>query len=221
MKRIAIVENSPMVGRYFRPPIEAEGAGYEAFPVWRGAPFPRGAFDAYIMTGDLHNITDGLKRYHTRELEFLEGLGEARVFASCFSHQLVALARGGTVSRRGSRLLGWELVRVTGEHPALEGISSFPALCLNTDEVTAPPAEARVMGESDNCRFQVLAYGEDVLTCQAHPEVGRVAALGALAFLLSGGPTERYGRFRASRSIADDEAGRLFVRSVVRWLLEQ
>lgn len=223
VKRVAIIENSPLLARYFRPFVESGGGACETYPVWRGAAFPRGAFSAYILTGDFHNITDGLKPYHEAELEFLLRIEGARLFASCFSHQLVAHQRGGKIERRQPRLLGWEMVRVTEEHPALGGLSSFPALNMNTDEVTEPPTGGRALAGSENCRYQLLAYGGDVLTCQAHPELGFTrgrAAVNALVFLLAGGYTQAYRDYRESRSIADDSACLRFMQSVVRWLLE-
>lgn len=71
MERIAVIENSPLLARYFRHFLEAQDVANETFPVWRGASFPDGGFSAYILSGDFHNITDGLKEYHRREFEFL------------------------------------------------------------------------------------------------------------------------------------------------------
>ncbi len=221
MANVTIIENSPMLGRYFAHFLDAAGVNHQTFRAWRGeASFPTGGFGSYILTGDFHNITSGLKEYHLRELEFLESIRGRRVFGSCFAHQLIARHRGGKVVRRDSRLLGWERIDVTGEHPALEGIPEFTAVCLNTDEVEEPPGSARLIAESENCRCQVLAYGEDVLTCQAHPEIDAARnhfALDAAALLLSGGPCAAFRDFRRARRRAGG-GGDEFTRQIVKWL---
>lgn len=219
--KVAIIENSPFLGRYFSRFLDAEGVDHQTFKVWRkGASFPDGGFDSCILTGDLHNVTDGLRGYHRRELEFLDSIRGGKVFASCFAHQLIAWYRGGEVARRTQRLLNRERVRVTGEHPALEGITGFTAVCMNIDEVIEPPEGARVIAESDNCRYQMLAYHDDVLTCQAHPELDAVRnpfAMDALALLLSRGPTRGFRDFRRSRRKVGSD-GDEFMRRVIGWL---
>jgi GMP synthase (glutamine-hydrolysing) len=128
-------------------------------------------FDACIITGDPHNITDGLKNRHRGELELLNRLGPRKLFASCFAHQLVAIAHGGSVERRDRRLLRWETVSLASGHPACEGIDGFQAVCMNIDRVAGVPPGACRLGWSESCENQVLAYGDNVLTCQSHPEM--------------------------------------------------
>ncbi|MBK5093679.1 MAG: hypothetical protein JJE48_09220 [Actinobacteria bacterium] len=222
MARIAIIENSPLLARYFRHFLEAEGVAHETFSVWRGASFPDGGFDAYIMTGDFHNVTDGLKAYHERELEFLSKVRDEKIFASCFSHQLIAHQHGGKVARRAARLIGWEHLRISEGHPALVGMSEFSAICMNTDEVSEPPADARWIAASENCKYQMLAYDENILTCQVHPELmpGRNRlTINLTAFLLTKGPTAAYRDFRRTRAIAGDSDSEKFMRGVIRWLV--
>ena len=222
MERIAIIENGPLLARYFRHFIEAEGVGHETFSVWRGTSFPDGGFDAYILTGDFHNVSDGLKEYHKGELELLSKAVDEKIYASCFSHQLIAHQHGGTVARRKKRLIGWERLSVTGGHPTLEGKSELSAICMNTDEVTEPPDDARWIAESENCRYQMLAYGENILTCQAHPELmpGRNRlTINLASFLLANGPTAAYHDFRRTCAIASDSDSEKFMRGVIRWLL--
>ena len=222
MERIAIIENSPLLARYFRHFLEAEGVAHETFSVWRGASFPDGGFDAYIMTGDFHNVTDGLKEYHKGELKFLSKVSDEKIYASCFSYQLIAYQHGGTVARRNKRLISWERLSVTGGHPSLTEISEFSAICMNTDEVAEPPDDARWIATSENCRYQMLAYGENILTCQAHPELmlGRNRlTINLTSFLLAKGPTAAYRDLRKTRAIASDSDSEKFMRGVIRWLI--
>ena len=222
MESIAIIENSPLLARYFRHFLEAEGVANETFSVWRGACFPDGGFDAYILSGDFHNVTDGLKEYHKREFEFLSKVRDEKIFASCFSHQLIAYQRGGKVARRSVRLLGWERASIREEHPALGDMQQFSAVCMNTDEVAEPPHDARWIAESENCRYQMLAYGENILTCQAHPELmpGRNRlTINLASFLLANGPTAAYRDLRKTRAIASNSDSEEFMRGVIRWLI--
>lgn len=223
MGAIAIIENSLLAGRYFKPFVEAAGLECSIFKVWRGEPLAVEGFSALILTGDFHNVTDGLKAYHESELELLERGGGRRVFASCFSHQMIAQSRGGTVERRSERLLGWERLNIVGKHPAVEGMGAFPALCLNTDEVTAPPPGAAWIAESPGCRYQVLAYGDEMLTCQAHPELSLERAripVNAAALFLSMGRPGSYRSFKATRALANDAGSDEFMRRVVAWLAD-
>jgi GMP synthase-like glutamine amidotransferase len=219
MATIAIVENSPFSAANFARLLERQRASHFTVRAWLGSPMPSD-FDACILTGDIHNITDGLKDYHRRELELLSGLEDRKAYASCFSHQLVASARGGKVEHRGRRLLRWETISLRGSHPAFEGMGEFDAVCLNTDEVTVAPADAALLGSSESCANQVLAYGDNILTCQAHPElsVRREALLvhfSALALSLR--DRSLLGECKASEPRPLPHESR-FMAGVIRWL---
>jgi GMP synthase-like glutamine amidotransferase len=219
MARIAIIENSPFSGAAFARLLERGGTSHFTVRAWLGSPMPSD-FEACILTGDFHNITDGLEDYHRRELELLSVLEDRRAYASCFSHQVVAQARGGTVERRTRRLLRWEKITLRGVHPAFEGMDEFDAVCLNTDEVTAAPEEATLLGSSERCANQVLAYGDNILTCQAHPElsVRREAPLvhfSALALALQDRSLLRELRASEPRPLPHESR---FMAGVIRWL---
>jgi len=220
MKTIALIENSPLSGSYFSRLVREAGGSCSRVRAWRGAPLPRD-FDACVMTGDMHNVTDGLKGYHRAELDLLDGLEGRKLFASCFSHQLVAHHFGGRVVRRGSRLLAWETVSLRGDHPVVAGIEGFEAVCMNVDEVAEAPESADILGSSEQCACQVLAYGDNILTCQSHPEFSFERGsrmVKAVAMALSKGPGAAYRRFLESGPALwprDSE----FMRGVIDWLL--
>ena len=221
MKTIALIENSPLSGSYFARLVESAGAGCKRVRGWRGAPLPVD-FDACILTGDMHNVTDGLEKYHVAELGLVDRLQGRKLYASCFSHQLIAHHFGGKVVRREARLLGWETARLAGDHPTVAGIDSFEAVCMNVDEVAEEPERASVLGSSAGCAFHVLAYGDNILTCQSHPEFGfRQGSwmVKAVAMALAKGPGEGYRRFRESGPAVwpEDNA---FMRGVIDWLLD-
>jgi GMP synthase-like glutamine amidotransferase len=219
MNRIAIIENGPSLRSYFGHMLEQAGVEHVTARMWRGARIPDDC-DAFIMTGDFHDLTHGLEDYHRSELDFLGALGGRKLFASCFSHQLVALAHGGKIERRDNRLLRWETVRLVAEHPALKRLSNFDAVCLNIEEVVIVPDAAELIGASSGCGCQVLSYSDNILTCQGHPEMAMRRGQGmvnALALWLARGPGAEYREYRASRpeplpSQSD------FMTSVIRWL---
>jgi len=216
---IAIIENSPLSGSYFRRALDGEQVRHFTVRAWRGAPLPSD-FDACILTGDLHNVTDGLKDYHRREVEFVAGLEGRKAFASCFSHQLIAFARGGKVARRERRLLRWEAVTVEGHHPALAGITGFQGVCMNVDEVTEAPFEAVRLASSQGCLNQLLAYADNILTSQSHPEMSmrRGAAVVRLTSMaLSVRDRSMFREYRASEP-RPLPAGSGVMQRVIRWL---
>lgn len=220
MKKIVIVANGPTLNPYFSRLLERPSIEFSAVRAWRGAAIPDD-FDALILTGDFHNVTDGLEPYHKRELEVLDRLDGRKVFASCFSHQLIAMAHGGRVVRRNERLLRWEEVSLDWE-PAAAGIGRFLSVCLNVDEVDEAPSDARLVGTSEGCHNHLLAYGDNVLTCQGHPEMavkrGHLLVDG-LALLLSRGPRAQYREYRASiPSCLPRESP--FMNAVTDWLIE-
>ncbi len=221
MSQLAIIENGPTLWSFFGRALDRAGIPYKRVPVCRGADFPRD-FEACILTGDFHNVSDGLKGYHRRELDFLEKLDGRRAFASCFSHQLIATAHGGRVARRDGRLLRWEKVALERAHPAFGSVAGFDAVCLNVDEVVGVPPGATLHGTSERCGCQVLSYGSDILTCQAHPEMSVRKGhrlVNALALALAGGPGSRYAEYRSSLP-SDLPEHNAFLSSVLRWLTQ-
>ncbi len=137
MRKIAIIENSPGLGSYFKRFLDARGAEIRTYRCWPGQALLLRKFHVYIITGDFYNITEGLKDRHKRIVEMLERLKEEKVFGSCFGHQLIAWWRCGRIERRKERLLGYERIEIKDEHPALCGGSSFYALNTNQDEATS------------------------------------------------------------------------------------
>ena len=237
MGPVIIVENSPGQGAPFTRWLKRTGAGVGIWRawLWRGGRRPGGdssvgrfgtlrpdmieACTGAVFTGDFHNVTYGLLPRHERQLELLEKLDGKRVFASCFSHQMLAEAKGGRVGRRDRRLVGWERVSFDTTSAALPDVDGFSAVCLNIDEVVEAPPGARVLASSPNCRFHVLAYGENILTCQSHPELST-----SWPFVMTEGLGLVLGATRALRDLragrqAGGEAGAVaFMRALSRWL---
>ena len=99
----------------------------------------------------------------------------AAVLGVCYGHQLVAHALGGLVSFSPTgKELGTHTVNLkpgATRHPWLTGLPhAFPANLAHSQSVLALPAGARVLAFSHYEPYQIVAYGERVLTLQFHPE---------------------------------------------------
>jgi GMP synthase-like glutamine amidotransferase len=174
-KKIAIIENYQGLADYFFKFMNS--TPFEVFPVWQTGRFPEQDFDAYILTGDYNNISDGLLPIHKTEIEFIDSIKERKIFASCFAHQLMGHIFGGKVKKRKTRFAGWNKVTIEEPHPVFKGLTEPWFVNFNGDEITRKPKKVRVLATHPECRYQMLQYGENILTCQSHPEIFKQEAL--------------------------------------------
>lgn len=128
-------------------------------------------FDAYIFTGDFNNITDGLLPIHEKEIEFVRSIRDKKIFGSCFFHQLLGHIFGGKVGKRDHRFFGWHPFVIENDHPVFKDLEDQNFLNLNIDEVIEYPMDCITLGTNQDCTYQFLQYGDDILTCQSHPEI--------------------------------------------------
>jgi GMP synthase-like glutamine amidotransferase len=218
MRGVAIIENSPAASSYFSRLLSEAGIEHFKVRAWLAATMPR-QFDACIITGGLSNITDGLAERHRRELDMLDRLEGRKLFASCFGHQLVAHWRGGTVARRGERLLRWERVTLASGHPATAQIPGFDAVCMNIDEVVGLPDGATRLGWSASCENQVLSYGDSVLTCQAHPEMSMRRGYRQVRMMALAASRGRGLKTLRQSAPSPLPSGSPFMSAVIEWLV--
>lgn len=131
--------------------------------------FPQGPHDAegWLITGSRHGayqehpwippLEELIRRAHA------EGVPMVGI---CFGHQIIAQALGGKVERFAG---GWSVGRAEydwgGERIALNA--------WHQDQVTRRPEGAEVVAGSPFCENAALAYGDRILTVQAHPEFSR------------------------------------------------
>ena len=122
--------------------------------------------DGWMVTGSKHSVFEELD--WIRQLEaFIRQAHAAKVpmVGICFGHQVMAKAMGGTVERFEG---GWNVG--TRTYTRFDTGVVQTALAFHQDQVVELPPTAEVLGESDNCRFAVLRYGNWGLTFQPHPE---------------------------------------------------
>lgn len=143
-----------------------DGHGF-TFTTWNvvDGDFPAGpdAADAWLITGSRHGAYDHLPWIEPLE-ELIRAIREAGrpLVGICFGHQIIAQALGGRVEKFAG---GWS---VGPQSYRIEG-TEYRVAAWHQDQVVEPPAGARVIGESDFCRYAALAY-DGILTVQPHPE---------------------------------------------------
>ena len=86
------------------------------------------------------------------------------IFGVCFGHQILAQALGGKVEKFPG---GWS-VGPAAYDSTLLGRQTM--IAWHQDQVTERPKMAEVIGSSDFCENAILAYGDQALTIQPHPE---------------------------------------------------
>jgi GMP synthase-like glutamine amidotransferase len=220
MSRIAIIENSEGLGSYFTKFLDEKE--YEIFPVWKSPILPKEDFDSYLFTGDFNNISDGLLPIHRKEIVFTKSIQNKKIFGSCFFHQLIGMVYGGSVEKREVRFFGWHKMTIIEHHHIFNGLKDPYFLNLNVDEIIKKPETAHLLATNPDCRYQVLQYGENILTCQSHPEVFKKEGLESIRkyreSLMRHCPNLDKIVEQTSK-YADDESNEIFLSNITEWLL--
>lgn len=140
---------------------------FKRFTVVEGE-FPASPNDAdgWIVTGSKHGVYEDLAWIRRLE-DFIRQTHAAQVpmVGICFGHQVMAKALGGTVEKFKG---GWSVG--TRTYSRSDTGAELTALAFHQDQVIVPPPIAEVVGESENCRYAVLRYGDWGLSYQPHPE---------------------------------------------------
>lgn len=184
------------------------------FRTWHveGMAFPDDIHDAdgWLLTGSRHGayedhafippLEDFIRRVHDA------GLPMAGI---CFGHQIIAQALGGTVRKYpGGWAVGAQDYDFDGQRITLNA--------WHQDQVMDLPPGATVLARNAFCENAALAWGDRILTVQAHPEFGddfirglmRTRAKGVVPEPLLEAAEARMGQAGAgSRLMADRIAG--------------
>jgi len=181
MIRIAILETgappSALVGPHGDYPamfrqLLGEGVAFETFDVQADEWPEAGAFDAAIITGSSAGVYES-DPWIADLLEWIRAAkGRTKMVGVCFGHQAMAQALGGRVEKSDR---GWGVglhrYQVVDAEPWMTPAGSTVALpASHQDQVVEKPVEARVILRSDFTPFAGLAWGEDAISFQAHPE---------------------------------------------------
>jgi GMP synthase-like glutamine amidotransferase len=149
-----------------------EGFVFETFDVQAGQWPEAGAFDAAIITGSAAGVYEG-DVWIGELLDWIRAAkGQMKLVGVCFGHQAMAQALGGRVekSERGWGV-GLHRYQVASPEPWMTPAAATVAIpASHQDQVVEAPSDARVLLRSDFTPFAGLAWGEDAISIQPHPE---------------------------------------------------
>ena len=185
-----------------------EGFAFETFDVQAGECPDAEAFHAAIITGSSAGVYEA-DPWIVDLLDWIRAArGRTRMVGVCFGHQAMAQALGGRVEKSDK---GWGVglhrYEVVSNEPWMSPVAASVALpASHQDQVVEPPTDARVILRSDFTPFAGLAWGEDAISMQPHPEFTP-----AFATALTAGRHDRIDPALVERAVdslktADDRA---------------
>ena len=148
-------------------------------------------YTGFVITGSHHSVNDNFDwidrcRTFIRQLVDYNKTTEqpVRLFGICYGHQLIASALGGTVrsispnNKGGTFIFGAENVKFTSqvtEKPWFTNIfedkKAVMVVQSHGEEVSVIPGNAVNVGQSTTCQNEALAYGDNIISFQGHPEM--------------------------------------------------
>ncbi len=181
MTRIAILETgappaalAPVHGDYpamFRA-LLGEAFETEIFDVRAGALPDPDLFDGAIVTGSAAGVYEDHPWIEPLLAWIRAARGRLRLVGVCFGHQAMAQALGGRVEKSDR---GWGVglhrYQVAAAEPWMQPAAEGIAIPVShQDQVVAPPPDARVVLSSAFTPYAGLAWGDDAVSFQCHPE---------------------------------------------------
>lgn len=181
MTRIAILETGrppePLRAKFGGYPdmfgaLLGEGFETEVFDATAGALPDPDAFDGAIITGSPAGVYED-HGWIPPLLDWIRAArGRLRLVGVCFGHQAMAQALGGRVEKSER---GWGVGLHAYEIADQAEWMSPPARRIaipvsHQDQVVVAPPDARVIARSDFTPYAGLAYGDDAISFQCHPE---------------------------------------------------
>lgn len=158
------------------------------------------AFIGAIVTGSAAGVYDDLPWIPGLMDWLRQARGQTRLLGICFGHQAMATAFGGRVEKSpkgwGVGLHRYEIQRYEAWMHPRAGSIAIPV--SHQDQVVTVSDDARVVASSDFTPYAGLAWGEDAISFQCHPEFQPTYA----SALIEGRRGTRIDRDLADRAIA-------------------
>jgi len=150
-----------------------EGVPTTRFDVQNGRlPEDPAAFQGAIVTGSAAGVYDDLP-WIPQLIDWLRAArGRTRLVGICFGHQAMAHAFGGTVEKSDK---GWGVglhrYDIRSDEPWMHPRARTLSIPVShQDQVVTAPPDARVIASSGFTPYAGLAWGEDAISFQCHPE---------------------------------------------------
>jgi len=146
----------------------------DVFDVQRGK-YPKNIddWDVFITTGSKASVNDN-KAWIIELIEFIKLLDVAkkRLVGICFGHQLIALAKGGSVSESSE---GWGIGIASNKILIqTDWMDDEPhelnVIVSHKEQINQLPQGAIVIAKSDFCPYFMVQWDEHSLSIQGHPE---------------------------------------------------
>ncbi len=145
---------------------------YRTYDVQTGdLPAQPGECAAYVITGSPAGVYDDLPWIEPLLAFIRASRGRAKMIGVCFGHQAMAKAFGGEVIKSPK---GWGLglhrYEIVEPPPFMREPVGLAIPAAHQDQVVSLPPGARVLAASAFTPYATLAYDDDTLSMQAHPE---------------------------------------------------
>ncbi len=149
----------------------------ETFDVQKGKyPDNIDEWNLFITTGSKASVNDN-EIWIKDLIEFTKLLDKSKkkLIGICFGHQLIALARGGTVVNDSE---GWGIGISSNQiliQPdwMVNRPDELNLIVSHQDQIHLLPKGGKVIAESRFCPFFMIQWGEHMLSVQGHPEWNR------------------------------------------------